>query len=77
MGYYDEKNKMQIALEALVKQSESGIEEIFVIFDLTKRFKIGEKTIQKRIDMYVNLGMVERFGELLRWVDNKKGGRKK
>jgi len=67
MSYYEEKRRVFNHIEKLLKRSEEGIEEDFLIYDITKRFTIGEFTIKKRIKLLEKIKLIENIGGVILW----------
>ena len=70
MDYYTEKMMAFDALERQIKQT-NGIKIEQLIYNLTKKFKIGEKTIEKRVDLLLKLDKITLNAGFLIWNNMK------
>jgi len=68
MDYYREKRKMHATLESMIKGSgKKGVAQDQIIYSLTGKFDVGERSILRRIDLLERLGVVEQKDKLVIW----------
>lgn len=72
MDYYDEKLRVFNIIEQRIKKSDDGIDEKFLIYDLTKIFRVGELTIKKRLKLLEEIGKITNTAGVLQWKGKKK-----
>lgn len=71
MGYYEEKRQVFNVLEAIIKQNSGKIDKNLLIYDLTKRYKISEKTLIKRLELMKKVDKITEMGGILSWKTAK------
>jgi len=71
MDYYDERMRCFWAIEAILQKNEGGVETDFLIYDLTSKYKIGEKTIVNRLHLLKKLGKIDIIDGVIAWKTMK------
>lgn len=69
MNYYNEKMMAFNCLESMIIKCDDGIDPDLLIYQVTKKFRIGERSITKRLDLLKKIGKVEEFGGVLIWKE--------
>jgi len=71
-SYNEQKKACFELLESLIKkdtQESNGSDKLRLIYELTKLFAVGEFTINKRINLLINIGLVKEDEGVLIWKD--------
>lgn len=66
-NFYKEQRAMFNELEKYLR-SGAKINKNLLILEITKRYAVSEKAINRRIDRYEAAGMVERHNGTVEWV---------